>query len=30
MNERVPPMIREKFHVDPVIEFFDSPVIVEN
>jgi hypothetical protein len=30
MNERVAPMIREKFHVDPVIEFFDSPVIVEN
>jgi heme-degrading monooxygenase HmoA len=30
MNERVAPMIREKFHVDPTIEFFDSPVIVEN
>ena len=30
MNERVAPMIREKFHVDPIIEFYDSPVIVEN
>lgn len=30
MNERVVPMIRGKFHVDPVIEFYDSPVIVEN
>jgi heme-degrading monooxygenase HmoA len=30
MNERVLPMIREKYHVDPVIEFYDSPVIVEN
>ena len=30
MNERVAPMIREKFHVEPSIEFFDSPVIVEN
>ena len=30
MNERVAPMIREKFRVDPVIEFFDSRVIVEN
>ena len=30
MIERVAPMIREKFRVDPVIEFFDSPVIVEN
>ena len=29
MNERVAPMIREKFHVDPAIEFYDSPVIVE-
>ena len=24
------PMIRAKFHVDPTIEFYDSPVIVEN
>ena len=30
MNERVAPMIRQKFNVDPAIEFFDSPVIVEN
>jgi hypothetical protein len=30
MNERVAPMIREKFHVEPAIEFYDSPVIVEN
>jgi len=30
MNERVAPMIREEFHVDPTIEFYDSPVIVEN
>src|SRR5262249_60679450 len=30
MNERVAPMIREAFHVDPTIEFYDSPVIVEN
>jgi hypothetical protein len=30
MNERVVPMIREKLHVDPTVEFYDSPVIVEN
>lgn len=30
MNERVAPMIRHKFQVDPIIEFYDSPVIVEN
>ena len=30
MNERVAPMIRQKFHVDPAIEFYESPVIVEN
>jgi hypothetical protein len=30
MSERVAPMIRQKFHVDPAIEFYDSPVIVEN
>ena len=30
MNERVAPMICEKFHVEPSIEFYDSPVIVEN
>jgi hypothetical protein len=30
MNDRVAPMIREKFHVDPTIEFYDSPMMVEN
>jgi hypothetical protein len=30
MNERVLPMIRNKFQVEPTIEFYDSPVIVEN
>ena len=30
INERVAPMIRAKFQVDPAIEFYDSPVIVEN
>jgi hypothetical protein len=30
MSERVAPMIRENFQVDPTIEFYDSPVIVEN
>jgi len=30
MKGSVAPMIREKFHVDATIEFFDSPVIVEN
>jgi heme-degrading monooxygenase HmoA len=30
MNERVAPMIRAKYHVDPDIEYYDSPVIVEN
>ena len=30
MRERVAPMIREKFRVEPAIEFYDSPVIVEN
>ena len=30
MNERVAPMIREKFQVDPTVEFYDSPIIVEN
>jgi len=30
MSERVAPMIREKFQVEPTIEFFGSPVIVEN
>ncbi len=30
MQEHVAPMIREKFRVEPTIEFYDSPVIVEN
>jgi len=30
MTQRVAPMIREKFKVEPTIEFYDSPVIVEN
>jgi len=30
MHERVAPMIRERFKVEPTIEFYDSPVIVEN
>jgi hypothetical protein len=30
MLQRVAPMIREKFHVEPAIEFYESPVIVEN
>ncbi len=30
MSERVAPMIREKFRVEPSIEFYDSPLIVEN
>lgn len=30
MNERVAPMIRERFHVEPTIEIYDSPVIVDN
>ncbi len=30
MDERVAPMIREKFHVEPTIDFYESPVIVEN
>ena len=30
MNEHVAPMIREKFDVDPAIEFYDTPAIVEN
>lgn len=30
MRERVAPMIREKFRVEPVIEFYHSPVLVEN
>lgn len=30
MLQRVAPMIRERFQVEPTIEFYDSPVIVEN
>ena len=30
MNEHVAPMIRAKFKVEPTIEFYDSPVIIEN
>src|ERR1043165_797353 len=30
MTDRVAPMIREKFKVEPSIEFYDSPVIIEN
>lgn len=29
MQERVAPMIPENFRVEPSIEFYDSPVIVE-
>ena len=29
MTQRVTPMIREKFQVEPMIEFYHSPVIVE-
>ena len=30
MQQRVAPMIREKFQTEPAIEFFHSPVLVEN
>lgn len=30
MQQRVAPMIRDKFRVEPTIEFYDSPVIVDN
>src|SRR5215831_16577984 len=30
MQQRVAPMIREKFQVEPTIEFYHSPVLVEN
>jgi hypothetical protein len=30
MQQRVAPMIREKYKVEPTIEFYDSPVVVEN
>lgn len=30
MHQRVAPMIRETFQVEPTIEFYESPAIVEN
>src|SRR6516165_11101028 len=30
MQQRVAPMIREKYKVEPTIEFYHSPVLVEN
>ena len=30
MQQRVAPMIRKKFQVEPTIEFYHSPVLVEN
>lgn len=30
MSEQVVPMIRKRFQVEPVVEYFHSPVIVEN
>ena len=30
MNDFVAPMIREKFRVEPTIEFYYSPVMIEN
>jgi len=30
MEQRVAAMIRDKFRVEPTIEFYDTPVIVEN
>ena len=30
MQQRVAPMIREKFQVEPTIEFYESPVLVDN
>jgi heme-degrading monooxygenase HmoA len=30
MHERVAPMIRAQFQVEPTIEFFESPMTVEN
>jgi hypothetical protein len=30
MLERVAPMIRSRYRVEPTIEFFESPMIVEN
>src|SRR5215831_14020306 len=30
MQQRVAPMIREKYQVEPTIEFYHSPMLVEN
>ena len=30
MQQRVAPMIREKYQVEPTMEFYDSPVLVGN
>src|SRR5215831_11339932 len=30
MHQRVAPMIREKYHAEPTMEFYHSPVLVEN
>ena len=30
MQQRVAPMLREKFQVEPTIEFYHTPVLVEN
>jgi|SRR6516164_11356386 hypothetical protein len=30
MQQRVAPMIREKYHAEPTMEFYQSPVLVEN
>jgi hypothetical protein len=30
MQQRVAPMIREEYQVEPTIEFYQSPVLVEN
>jgi len=30
MQQRVAPMIREKYQVEPTIEFYHSPVLVDN
>jgi len=30
MQQRVAPMVRDRFGVEPTIEFYDSPVSVEN
>ena len=30
MSEQVAPMIRSRFRVEPMMEFFESPIMVEN